>query len=175
MAAAEALYNTQRGAPFSLLRHRCLHQAPAVVSQTITIPHGLSLLATTVVERHGQGHQPHQAADQKKYGPGDYVPIVGDHLLDVPHDGRAGLPLLLLALVGLMLQRSRRLEPRQAGFLRVAIVGAFAAHPRQLDRLDLHRDGPPAMGRVRPAQHGESALAVGRQRRLVGSPCAASS
>ncbi len=55
MAAAEALYNTQSGASFSLLTIGNLKDNAVF---QIRIPHILSVLATNTWDREGQGHQP---------------------------------------------------------------------------------------------------------------------
>jgi cytochrome d ubiquinol oxidase subunit I len=77
MAAAEALYNTTKAAPFSVFATSSLTRHPAHLSKDIAIPHVLSLIATLSWNGTVKGINQVNAAEQKKYGPGDYVPIVG--------------------------------------------------------------------------------------------------
>ena len=77
MAAAEALYNTTKGASFSLVRRRPVRAPPAEARPDIRIPHLLSLIATLSWNGTVKGINQVNAAEQRKYGPGDYIPIVG--------------------------------------------------------------------------------------------------
>src|SRR5579859_1173000 len=75
MAAAEALWNGKSNAPFSLF-------AVGDVSHgrnkfDITLPDGLSILATNHPSGHVAGINDVQQAEAAKYGPGNYKPIVG--------------------------------------------------------------------------------------------------
>jgi cytochrome d ubiquinol oxidase subunit I len=73
MAAAEALYNTKAGASFSLLTIGNLSGQPIF---QIRVPHLLSLIADMSYNGKVQGIHQLQAADVKKYGPGNYSPVV---------------------------------------------------------------------------------------------------
>ncbi|MGN6377739.1 MAG: cytochrome ubiquinol oxidase subunit I, partial [Gaiellales bacterium] len=77
MAAAEALYNTESGAGFSLFAVAPFEHNPGRSSVDITIPHGLSILATNSWDGEVQGVNDLNRQYQKKYGPGDYTPIIG--------------------------------------------------------------------------------------------------
>jgi cytochrome bd ubiquinol oxidase subunit I len=77
MAAAEALYTTQKSAPFSLFAVAPFEHTPSRSTFDITIPHGLSILATNTWTGQVEGIDELNAQYQAKYGPGDYAPIVG--------------------------------------------------------------------------------------------------
>jgi len=124
MAAAEALYNTQKGAPFSILATGSFTRHPSTLDKIINIPHGLSLLATLSLNGTVQGVNNINRAEQKKYGPGDYVPIVGVTYWTFRLMIGAGMLMLALAVVGLYLQRRRRLESTR-WFHRVALAGVL--------------------------------------------------
>lgn len=74
LAASESLWTTQSGAPLSLIQIGGYDGKPPLFE--ISIPHGLSLLATHTWDGAIQGLAPLQARDQQTYGPGDYLPFV---------------------------------------------------------------------------------------------------
>lgn len=74
MAAAEALYETQSDAPFSVLTIGDVRGDAA--TPLIEIPGLLSWLSTGDVNATVQGINDLQAAYEAQYGPGDYVPYV---------------------------------------------------------------------------------------------------
>ncbi len=122
MAAAEALYNTQSGAPFSILATGRFTRHPSTLNKLINIPHGLSLLATLSWNGQVQGVNNINRAEQRRYGPGDYVPIVGVTYWTFRLMIGAGMLMLLLAVAGLVLMRRRKIE-RARWFHRVALAG----------------------------------------------------
>ncbi|MBI4730045.1 MAG: cytochrome ubiquinol oxidase subunit I, partial [Acidobacteria bacterium] len=71
MAAAEALYETERGASFSLLTIGNLGGRPVL---QIRLPHILSVLATNSWNGTVQGIDDVQASYERRHGPGSYVP-----------------------------------------------------------------------------------------------------
>ncbi len=73
MAAAEALYNTQDGASFSMLTIGNLSGQPIF---QIRVPHLLSLIADLSYDGKVDGINQIQRAEAKKYGPGSYVPVI---------------------------------------------------------------------------------------------------
>lgn len=73
MAAAEALYNTQAGASFSLLTIGNLSGQPIF---QIRVPHLLSLIADMNYDGKVSGINQIQKAEAKKYGAGSYVPVI---------------------------------------------------------------------------------------------------
>jgi cytochrome d ubiquinol oxidase subunit I len=74
MAAAEALYSTTTGAPFSVFAVGGLDGRPPFFS--IEIPHLLSILAVGSPNAPVQGIDNLQALYEQRYGPGSYVPMV---------------------------------------------------------------------------------------------------
>jgi cytochrome d ubiquinol oxidase subunit I len=75
MAAAEALFDTRSHAGFSLFAYGDVSEGRNKID--LRIPDGLSLLATDHTNGSVQGINQIQAAEQAKYGPGNYTPIVG--------------------------------------------------------------------------------------------------
>jgi cytochrome bd ubiquinol oxidase subunit I len=124
MAAAEAIYNTQKGAGFSVFATGSFTRHPNALTKNITIPHGLSMLADLSWNGTVKGINQINAAEQQKYGPGDYVPIVGVEYWTFRLMIGAGMLMALISLVGLVLMRGRRLE-RSRLFWRLSALGIF--------------------------------------------------
>lgn len=122
MAAAEALYNTEKGASFSLLTIGNLSGSPVF---QIRVPHILSVLATNTWDGKVQGINQLQAAAAKKYGKGSYVPVIWLCYWSFRIMVGLGILLLILGGVGLWLMRKRRLE-KSRRFLHFAtwMIGA---------------------------------------------------
>jgi cytochrome bd ubiquinol oxidase subunit I len=117
MAAAEALWDTTEGAPFSLLT---IGDEKALESRyDLAIPNGLSLLAENDPSARVEGIRDLQAQAVAEHGEGDYVPTVWlaywTFRLMI---GFGVLSMLLAGLVLLQLWRGRLLESRR--LLRVA-------------------------------------------------------
>jgi cytochrome d ubiquinol oxidase subunit I len=74
MAAAEALYETSAPADFSLLTIGSLDGSREIWS--LTIPNGLSFLATTTFDGEVEGINDLQTAYEQRFGPGSYKPNV---------------------------------------------------------------------------------------------------
>jgi cytochrome bd ubiquinol oxidase subunit I len=74
MAAAEALYETQESAPYSLFTIGSLDGSRALYS--IEVPYLLSFLSTGSFEGEVQGIDDLQEEYQELYGPGDYTPNI---------------------------------------------------------------------------------------------------
>jgi cytochrome bd ubiquinol oxidase subunit I len=121
MAAAEALYNTESPASFSLFTIGSLSGNQELWS--IRVPYLLSLIAT--LDPHGtvQGINNVERAYVKKYGPGDYKPYVPVTYWSFRLMIGFGLLAGLIALTGLWLTRRRRDIPRSSWFYRIAIWG----------------------------------------------------
>ena len=119
MAAAEALYNTESPASFSLFTIGSLNGNKELWS--VRVPYLLSLIAT--LDPHGtvQGINNVERAYAKKYGPGDYKPVIPVTYWTFRLMIGFGLLAGLLALIGLWLTRRRRELPRSSSFYRVAI------------------------------------------------------
>jgi cytochrome d ubiquinol oxidase subunit I len=122
MAAAEALYNTTDGASFSLLTIGDLTGNPLF---QIRVPHLLSLIADNSWNGQVKGIKQLQAADVKKFGAGNYIPILWVTYWSFRL--MVGLGLLMIALggVGLWLVRKKRLE-KSVWFLRFASLMLLA-------------------------------------------------
>jgi cytochrome d ubiquinol oxidase subunit I len=74
MAAAEALWDTRSHAPFSLGAYGDVEKGKNKFN--ITVPDGLSILATNSPSGTVEGINNVQADSVKKFGPGSYVPVV---------------------------------------------------------------------------------------------------
>ncbi len=124
MAAAEALYKTTKGASLSIFAVGPFEHFPKRLNTDIRIPHLLSILGTFSWNGTVEGVDQLQAEDQKQYGPGDYVPILGVTYWTFRLMAGVGVLLLLIPLIGLLLIRRKTLE-RSSRFLWVCIAGAF--------------------------------------------------
>jgi cytochrome d ubiquinol oxidase subunit I len=124
MAAAEALYKTTKGASLSIFAVGPFEHFPKRLNTDIRIPHLLSILGSASWNGEVKGVNQLNAEDQRKYGPGDYVPILGVTYWTFRLMAGVGVLLLLIPLLGLLLMRRKPIE-RKRWFLRAAIVGAF--------------------------------------------------
>jgi cytochrome d ubiquinol oxidase subunit I len=75
MAAAEALWETEQPASFSLFAVGDIEAGRNHIN--ITIPRALSVLATNTLDGEVLGINPLQAQFEEEYGPGNYIPPVG--------------------------------------------------------------------------------------------------
>ena len=121
MAAAEALYTTQSGAGFSLFAVAPFEHNPRRSSFDITLPHGLSILATNSWNGRVQGVNDLNRMYQKRYGPGEYAPIIGVTYWTFRLMTGIGFLLVALTAFGLYLMWRGRLQdsPR---YLRLATL-----------------------------------------------------
>jgi cytochrome d ubiquinol oxidase subunit I len=124
MAAAEALYKTTKAASLSIFAVAPFEHFPKRLNTDIRIPHLLSLLSTASWNGEVKGVDQLQAEDVKKFGPGDYVPILGVTYWTFRIMAGVGVLLLLIPLLGLWFMRKGLLE-RKRWFLRAAVAGAF--------------------------------------------------
>ncbi len=122
MAAAEALYTTQKGAPFSLFAVAPLERRPTRSTIDINIPHGLSILATNSWNGKVLGVNDLNKAYQAKYGPGNYAPIIGVTYWSFRIMTGIGFLVILLSGLGLYLLWRGKLE-RSPRYLRLAAYG----------------------------------------------------
>lgn len=119
MASAEALYNTAKGASFSLLTIGDLKGKPVF---QIRVPHVLSLIADLSWNGQVQGINQVQAEESAKYGSGSYVPVIWLTYWSFRAMVGAGTLLILLSAWALwMLRRRKLLESRW--FRRAAVAG----------------------------------------------------
>src|SRR5262245_1136174 len=109
MAAAEALYKTKQPADLSLFAVAGFEKNPGENAFNISIPHGLSIMSGGW-DKKVRGIDEVQADYQKKYGPGDYTPVVGVTYWTFRGMVYAFGALLGLTALGLFLWRRRRLE-----------------------------------------------------------------
>ena len=164
MAAAEAVYRTQNGASFSLLTIGNLSGQPIF---QIRIPHLLSLIATLswngkVTASPGPaGRGAALRAGQLRAGP------VG-HVLELPPDGRARVPDADRVRMGAVAVQARSSEGLRARALDPLGAGGLHRHPVPGEhvRLAVHRDGTPALDRIRPDENrgGDLAQRLGHRR-----------
>jgi len=127
MASAEAIYNTQRGASFSLLTIGDLSGNPVF---QIRLPHMLSVLADNSWDGSVQGINQIQATESARYGPGNYKPMLWVTYWTFRIMVGCGIVMFFMMAIGLWLMRRRRLE-RSTWFLRLsvyAIVLPFLAN-----------------------------------------------
>ena len=108
MAAAEALFNSENPASFSLFTIGNVQGTKDVFS--IRIPDLLSILAYNEAGGTVQGIDQLQTAYVQKYGPGDYVPPVPVIYWSFRLMVGAGVLMILLALLTLFLAFRKRLE-----------------------------------------------------------------
>ncbi|HEY2767176.1 MAG TPA: cytochrome ubiquinol oxidase subunit I [Solirubrobacteraceae bacterium] len=123
MASAEALYNTSSGAGFSVFATGDFTRNPHHLTHDLRIPHLLSILADGSWNGQVKGIDQIQREEVAKYGPGDYVPIVGVTYWTFRVMAGIGFLLVLLPIIGLVLMRRRGRLERAHWFQRLAIVG----------------------------------------------------
>ncbi len=119
MAAAEALYETTSSAPLSLFAVAPFEHNPERSTVDITIPYGLSILATNSLHGTVKGVNELNAEAQAKYGPGEYAPIIGVTYWTFRLMVGSGLLLALISGIGLLLLWRGKIE-RATWFLRIA-------------------------------------------------------
>ena len=127
MAAAEALYNTQNGASFSLLTIGNLADTPIF---QIRLPHLLSVLATNTWNGKVEGINQLQQQDVAKFGPGSYEPVIWLTYWSFRIMVGMGMLIFLLGAIGMWLMHKRRLEKSRL-FLRFGtwmLVAPFIAN-----------------------------------------------
>ncbi|MBO2450289.1 cytochrome ubiquinol oxidase subunit I [Actinomadura barringtoniae] len=128
MAAAEALYETEQPASFSILTIGTLDGSKPVFS--LEVPRLLSFLATGTLDGKVEGINDLNAQYQKEFGPGDYRPIIPIAYWGFRVMIGAGGLAALVALAGLWLTRKGRLpEKRWLWILAIwSVVLPFVAH-----------------------------------------------
>lgn len=116
-ASAEALWETERGAGFSLFAVGDVEGGRNHIN--IQIPNLTSVLATNRWNGEVKGINDMQAEYERRYGPGSYVPVVGVLYWAWRAMIGAGVLMIFISLVGLWLLRRRKLEGATT-FLRLA-------------------------------------------------------
>jgi cytochrome d ubiquinol oxidase subunit I len=122
MAAAEVIYHTTKGAGLSLFATGSFSRAPGHLSHNIQVPHVLSLIADFSWNGTQKGMVEINRAEQAKYGPGSYIPILGVTYWAWRAMIGAGTLMLLLGAWGLLLIRRGRID-RSRLFPRLALLG----------------------------------------------------
>ncbi|MGX6448672.1 cytochrome ubiquinol oxidase subunit I [Patulibacter sp. S7RM1-6] len=130
MAAAEALYETEKGAGFSLMNISPLEAKPDRTHFEIHIPKFTSFLATNDFNGEVKGINDLQRESEAKYGPGVYSPIVGLTYWSFRLMMGFGIFMFLFAAAGLWaMHRSKAGIDRltqMAWFRRLALFGLAA-------------------------------------------------
>ena len=119
MAAAEALYNTQNGASFSLLTIGNLSGQPVF---QIRVPHLLSLIADMSWNGQVIGINQMQAAEAAKYGAGNYAPVIWLTYWSFRAMVGAGILMIAVSAWGVWLWWRKRLGAGR-WFRRAALAG----------------------------------------------------
>ncbi len=129
MAAAEALFETESGVGLSLLTLAPLQKNPERPSFELKIPYLASLMATNDPNGEIRGINDLQAEYEKKFGPGEYFPIIGLTYWTFRGMMGAGMYMVAFGALGLLLWKRRVYEKRwfQIGAL-VATAAGFMAH-----------------------------------------------
>ncbi len=122
MAAAEALWNSEQPASFSLFTIGSLDGTSDVFS--IRLPYLLSVLSYNNFTGQVEGINQLQAQYVKQFGPGNYVPPISIVYWTFRLMIGSGLLMILLALLGLFLLWRRSLERHR--WLLWALVAAIA-------------------------------------------------
>src|SRR6266498_2966125 len=120
MAAAEALWSDEAPAGFSLFAVGDVEHGRNHVN--LVVPHALSILATNTLNGEVKGINDVQAEEVARFGPGNYLPVVGVTYWTFRLMVGIGLLLGAFTFLGLVLLRYRRLE-RGRWFPRLALWG----------------------------------------------------
>jgi cytochrome bd ubiquinol oxidase subunit I len=130
MAAAEALYNTAKPAPFSLLTIGSLNGSHPVFE--ITLPRLLSFLATGNWSAQVQGINNLQAQYAAQFGPGSYTPIIPVTYWSFRLMIGMGLLAALIVIVSMWATRRGRMPAfagRHGGLWRKALLAGAVILP----------------------------------------------
>jgi cytochrome bd-type quinol oxidase subunit 1 len=100
IAAAEALWNSCKPCSFSVAQTGGWSQSSEAPNKIIQIPHLLSVLATGTWGGGVTGLNQLQAQDQKKFGPGNYIPNVAIQYWSMRTMAGLGSLIMLFALWG---------------------------------------------------------------------------
>ncbi len=122
MASAEVLYNTTKGASFSVFATGSFSGFPGHLSHDLRLPHLLSLIVDLSWNGTEKGIVQINRAEQQKYGPGNYVPILGVTYWSFRGMIGAGVLMLLMTIAGVLLMRRRRIDSAR-WFQRFALLG----------------------------------------------------
>ena len=160
MAAAEAIWDTQAPASFSVFTIGTPDGQSELFS--VRVPYLLSFMATGDPNGEVEGINDVQRESEERFGPGDYRPIIPVTYWSFRYMIGFGIVTSALALLGLFMMRGGRNPAEKKWFYRAGVVDDPVPADRQLLRLDLHRDGPPALGGLQPDVHPRRGLPAGR-------------
>jgi cytochrome bd ubiquinol oxidase subunit I len=124
IAAAEALWDTQQPASFSLFQIGGFSQSDPTPSFSLQVPDLLSYLSTGSLHGKVLGLNQLQKQERRKYGRGNYIPNVEVAYWGMRVMAYAGSLVFLVAAVGAYLYRRGKLET--ARWYRRAAVAAIA-------------------------------------------------
>ena len=127
IAASEAQWNTCQPCGFSLFQIGGFSAQDPNPSFSITIPRLLSWMGTGSFDGKVQGLNQLQAQEQKKYGPGNYMPDIELMYWSMRVMAMLGVFMFLVAAVGAWLYRKRRLE-KARWFLWTAVATIAAPY-----------------------------------------------
>ena len=113
MAAAEALFETQRNAPLSLFATADLTPNPERTNVDVQVSGLLSLLSTGSTNGVVRGINDLNAEYRATYGPGEYAPVVAVTYWSFRAMIGSGTALIALCAFGLWWTRGRRMERRR--------------------------------------------------------------
>ena len=122
IAAAEALWNSEQPASFSLFQIGGFSVDDQKPSFSLDIPYLLSFLATNTFTGKVEGMNQVQASEQAKYGPGNYIPDVKLAYWSMRGMAYIGSLSATIALLGGFLYWRGTLE-KSRWFLKVAVAG----------------------------------------------------
>ncbi|HSL56464.1 MAG TPA: cytochrome ubiquinol oxidase subunit I, partial [Acidimicrobiales bacterium] len=108
MAAAEALWDTEQPAGFSIFAVGDIENGRNSIN--IVIPHALSVLSTNTWDGTVEGINDLQALYEEQFGPGNYIPNVGVVYWSFRIMVGAGFAMIALSGIGLWLMYRNRLE-----------------------------------------------------------------
>jgi cytochrome bd ubiquinol oxidase subunit I len=121
IAAAEALWDTEQPAGFSMFQIGGFSAQDPDPSFSITIPRLLSYMAAGSFNAKVEGINQLQAQEEKQFGKGNYIPNVEVVYWSIRVMAYLGVLMFLVAAVGAWLYRKRKLESAR-WFLWVAVV-----------------------------------------------------
>jgi cytochrome d ubiquinol oxidase subunit I len=121
IASAEALWNTEQPAGFSLFQIGGFSQSDQKPSLVIQVPKLLSFLATGTFTGQVEGINEVNKGYQKQYGKGNYIPPVRATYWSMRVMAYLGALMTLVALLGALLYRRGTLETKR-WFLWTAVV-----------------------------------------------------
>ena len=121
MAAADALFETENGAGMSVFATGDFTRDPGKTNRNLEIPKLLSLISTNDPNGRVRGINDIEREYQRRYGPGEYVPIVAVTYWSWRAMIGSGMAMLVIALAGIVLRRRGRLETSRR-FLKLALI-----------------------------------------------------